>query len=149
MLRTTLLGSLLDAARHNRARGAIGDLGLWEAGAVYGRAGAEPGAGALPDERRHLGALLAGPAAAADLARAPPAGRRRLRRQGRARRRARRPARSVVGPCRDASRSCIPGRAAAVRLGGGPVGWLGEIHPLVARAWDLDAARPSRSTSTR
>jgi phenylalanyl-tRNA synthetase beta chain len=33
-----------------------------------------------------------------------------------------------------------PGRAAAVSAGGQPVGWLGEVHPLVCRAWDLDAA---------
>ncbi|MBA3865156.1 MAG: phenylalanine--tRNA ligase subunit beta [Solirubrobacterales bacterium] len=33
-----------------------------------------------------------------------------------------------------------PGRAAAVSLGGVAAGWLGEIHPLVCRAWDLDAA---------
>jgi phenylalanyl-tRNA synthetase beta chain len=32
-----------------------------------------------------------------------------------------------------------PGRAAAVRVGGEEVGWLGELHPLVARQWDLDA----------
>jgi phenylalanyl-tRNA synthetase beta chain len=33
-----------------------------------------------------------------------------------------------------------PGRAAAVSAGGTPVGWIGEVHPLVCRAWDLDAA---------
>jgi len=33
-----------------------------------------------------------------------------------------------------------PGRAAAVSAGGAPVGWLGEVHPLVCRTWDLDAA---------
>jgi phenylalanyl-tRNA synthetase beta chain len=33
-----------------------------------------------------------------------------------------------------------PGRAAAVSVGGGPVGWLGEVHPLVCRSWGLDAA---------
>jgi phenylalanyl-tRNA synthetase beta chain len=30
-----------------------------------------------------------------------------------------------------------PGRAAAVEIGGEAAGWLGELHPLVARAWDL------------
>jgi phenylalanyl-tRNA synthetase beta chain len=30
-----------------------------------------------------------------------------------------------------------PGRAAAVVVGGLPAGWLGELHPLVARDWDL------------
>jgi phenylalanyl-tRNA synthetase beta chain len=33
-----------------------------------------------------------------------------------------------------------PGRAAAVSAGGAPIGWLGEVHPLVCRTWDLDAA---------
>ena len=33
-----------------------------------------------------------------------------------------------------------PGRAAAVSVGEAAAGWLGEVHPLVCRAWDLDAA---------
>src|SRR5262249_6796404 len=33
-----------------------------------------------------------------------------------------------------------PGRAAAVSVGGGEAGWIGELHPLVCRAWDLEAA---------
>jgi phenylalanyl-tRNA synthetase beta chain len=33
-----------------------------------------------------------------------------------------------------------PGRAAAVSVAGTPIGWLGEVHPLVCRAWDLPAA---------
>ncbi len=34
-----------------------------------------------------------------------------------------------------------PGRAGRVVLpGGGTIGWVGEIHPQVAAAWDLDAA---------
>jgi phenylalanyl-tRNA synthetase beta chain len=33
-----------------------------------------------------------------------------------------------------------PGRSARVVAGGQPAGWLGELHPLVARAWDLDGA---------
>ena len=33
-----------------------------------------------------------------------------------------------------------PGRSAAVSAGAGRVGWLGEVHPLVCRTWDLDAA---------
>jgi phenylalanyl-tRNA synthetase beta chain len=31
-----------------------------------------------------------------------------------------------------------PGRAAAVLAGGGTIGWLGELHPLVAREWDIE-----------
>ena len=33
-----------------------------------------------------------------------------------------------------------PGRSARVLVGGRNAGWLGEIHPSVARAWDLDDA---------
>jgi phenylalanyl-tRNA synthetase beta chain len=33
-----------------------------------------------------------------------------------------------------------PGRSAAVSVAGAAVGWLGEVHPLVCRSWDLDAA---------
>jgi phenylalanyl-tRNA synthetase beta chain len=33
-----------------------------------------------------------------------------------------------------------PGRAATVSVGEEPVGWMGELHPLVRRAWDLDRA---------
>jgi phenylalanyl-tRNA synthetase beta chain len=33
-----------------------------------------------------------------------------------------------------------PGRAATVSVDGAPVGWLGEVHPLVCKTWDLDAA---------
>jgi phenylalanyl-tRNA synthetase beta chain len=31
-----------------------------------------------------------------------------------------------------------PGRSAQVLAGGESIGWLGELHPLVARAWDID-----------
>jgi phenylalanyl-tRNA synthetase beta chain len=33
-----------------------------------------------------------------------------------------------------------PGRSAAVAVAGTPAGWIGEVHPLVCRTWDLDAA---------
>jgi phenylalanyl-tRNA synthetase beta chain len=33
-----------------------------------------------------------------------------------------------------------PGRSAGVLVAGEDAGWLGEIHPLVCRAWDLDGA---------
>ncbi|MDQ3935134.1 MAG: phenylalanine--tRNA ligase subunit beta, partial [Actinomycetota bacterium] len=31
-----------------------------------------------------------------------------------------------------------PGRAARVVAGGRDIGWVGELHPAVAREWDLD-----------
>jgi phenylalanyl-tRNA synthetase beta chain len=33
-----------------------------------------------------------------------------------------------------------PGRSAQVNVAGQPAGWIGELHPLVCRAWDLEAA---------
>jgi phenylalanyl-tRNA synthetase beta chain len=33
-----------------------------------------------------------------------------------------------------------PGRSATVSIAGSAAGWLGEVHPLVCRTWDLDAA---------
>jgi phenylalanyl-tRNA synthetase beta chain len=33
-----------------------------------------------------------------------------------------------------------PGRAAKVAVAGAEAGWIGEIHPLVCREWDLDEA---------
>jgi phenylalanyl-tRNA synthetase beta chain len=33
-----------------------------------------------------------------------------------------------------------PGRSARVSIGGERCGWIGEVHPLVCREWDLDAA---------
>ncbi|MGA9875954.1 MAG: hypothetical protein WBQ21_09100, partial [Solirubrobacteraceae bacterium] len=32
------------------------------------------------------------------------------------------------------------GRSASVLCDGEPIGWLGELHPLVAREWDIDGA---------
>ena len=31
-----------------------------------------------------------------------------------------------------------PGRSARVLVDGAPAGWIGELHPLVAAAWDID-----------
>jgi phenylalanyl-tRNA synthetase beta chain len=33
-----------------------------------------------------------------------------------------------------------PGRSAQVSVGGESAGWIGELHPLVGREWDIDAA---------
>jgi phenylalanyl-tRNA synthetase beta chain len=33
-----------------------------------------------------------------------------------------------------------PGRSARMSVGEGAAGWIGELHPLVCRAWDLEAA---------
>jgi phenylalanyl-tRNA synthetase beta chain len=148
-MRTTLLGSLLDVASRNLARGAEG-VALFEAGAVYLR-GAPPEAGgplagnfpgdtpAPVTEPHRYGALAVGPlvpsswrgggepadfyalkgvleALAAGLG-CPPLS-----------------FEPVAEPF------LHPGRSAAVSVDGVPLGWLGEIHPLVCRTWDIAAA---------
>jgi phenylalanyl-tRNA synthetase beta chain len=151
VLRTTLLGSLLDAARYNAARGAA-DLALFESGATYlddpDAAATATGASAvarrgrfdgLPLEVHALGAVLTGrvqpeswrggDGATWDLF----------------------AAKGVLGAVLDALRVAWdvratpvpflhPGRSARVLSGDTELGWLGEVHPLVARAWDLDGA---------
>ena len=130
-LRTTVIGSLLDVARHNRARGA-GTLRLFEAGAVY--LPTEPGQ--LPREPYQLGALLAGAAR-------PPSWR-----DPQPRAVDFFAAKGVLGGLMDALRAdwrlerahepfLHPGRAARILVGGVPAGWIGEVHPLVAAQWDL------------
>ncbi len=131
VLRTTLAGSLLDAARHNAARGRP-DLALFEAGAVYRDQDVK-----LPHEHRALGAVLAGRLHPQTWGTAEPA------RAGFF------SAKGLLGAALDAVRVpwevqpatepfLHPGRSARVLAGGEDVGWIGELHPLVARAWDLD-----------
>jgi phenylalanyl-tRNA synthetase beta chain len=148
-MRTTLLGSLLDVAARNLSRGAEA-VALFEAGAVYLRgtppesggplAGNFPGDTSAPVTEPHrYGALAVGPLAP-----------RSWRGGGE-------PvdffALKGVLEALATSLGCPPlafeptaepflhpGRSAAVSLGGAPLGWLGEVHPLVCRAWDIDAA---------
>ncbi len=129
VLRTTLLGSLLDVAAHNRARGAS-TLRLFEAGAVYLPT---PDAG-LPSEPYHIGVILAGAARPASWrSGAPPAVDFFA-------------AKGVLAGLLDTlrvrwtvSRSTEPflhpGRSAQIEVGGDAVGWIGEIHPLIAEEW--------------
>jgi phenylalanyl-tRNA synthetase beta chain len=142
VMRTTLLGSLLDSLRHNRARGAE-DVRLFEEGAVYlNRAPereptpAEQRGTRLPDERNHLGALLTGrlrPPSWRD--HAPPVADFFA-------------AKGVLETLMAATRVDFtveraadpylhPGRAARVLVDGRDAGWLGEVHPGVAEQWDL------------
>ncbi len=142
VLRPLLLPGLLDAARHNAAHGAA-ELRLFESAHVYvpeGDLDAPEGSprGRVPaSERHHLAGLLTEalpgtwrrPGAAADFF----------------------AAKGVVEPLlaaaglelqvRRATHPFLhPGRSADVLAGGRSVGWVGELHPLVARAWDLDGA---------
>jgi phenylalanyl-tRNA synthetase beta chain len=130
-LRTTLLGSLLDTARHNRSRGA-GALRLFEAGAIY----LPQGERELPREPYHLGALLSGDARPATWRDPAPRSADFFAIKG------------VLAGLLDRLRVdwtivhvaepfLHPGRAASILAGGEAVGWIGEIHPLVAAEWDL------------
>jgi len=134
-LRTTLLGSLLDVARRNRARGAT-TLRLFEAGAVY-LASADAGE-RLPREPCHVGVLLAG-------ASRPPTWRDPDPRPADVF-----TAKGVLQGLLDTLRVpwrvtaaqapafLHPGRAARIHVADAPVGWLGEIHPLIAADWELE-----------
>jgi phenylalanyl-tRNA synthetase beta chain len=133
-LRTLLLPSLLDLAAYNVARDAE-DLALFETGSVY----VSDGDGGLPDERRHVGALLTGTVAPATW-RSPGGPRADVF-----------AAKGVLAALLDALRLewsvepaaepfLHPGRAAVVHVGGEELGWLGEVHPLVVRDWDLPDA---------
>ncbi|HET7177184.1 MAG TPA: phenylalanine--tRNA ligase subunit beta [Solirubrobacterales bacterium] len=146
-MRTTLLGSLLDVARRNLARD-VDRLALFESGRVYLPAdGADDGplAGRFAGERpapawepHHLGCLAVGPLAAkswrgggevADFFALKGALEGLAARLG------------VALRFEPATEPFLhPGRAARVSVGGAEAGWIGELHPLVCREWDLDAA---------
>jgi phenylalanyl-tRNA synthetase beta chain len=130
-LRTTLLGSLLDVAARNRARGA-GRIRLFEAGAVYLPSSEAP----LPREPYHVAALVIGSARAPSWRDSEPPAADFFAAKG------------VLAGVLERLRVpwsveageepfLHPGRAARVLAGGVPVGWLGELHPTVAAEWDL------------
>ncbi len=131
-LRTTLLGSLLDAAARNRARG-ISTLRLFEAGAVY----LPRGPGTLPLEPYRVGALIAGPVRGSTWREPEPPDADFFAIKG--------ILQGLLDTIRvswSAERGEMPflhpGRAASIQARGATVGWLGEIHPLVAARWDLE-----------
>ncbi len=116
VLRTTLLGSLLDVARHNAARGQ-GVRGFYESGAVYRATGER-----LPHEHRALAALVPGDVFSAKAY-----------------------AEAVLGVLRveatfaaAAQPFLHPGRSGVIGAGDTVLGWVGDVHPLVAAEWDLD-----------
>jgi len=147
-MRTTLLGGLLDAARHNLARDAE-RAALFESGRAYLRepaprdggelAGAFAGELAPPVHEPHrVAALLVGPLAPGSWRRAEPdadffdakgllealAG----------------DLGTGLELTRESEPFLHPGRSARIEVEGHPAGWVGELHPLVAREWDLPAA---------
>jgi phenylalanyl-tRNA synthetase beta chain len=145
VLRTTLLGSLLDAARYNRAHGAD-RVALFESGRIYLREG-DPATGVLGGsfvgerpapayEPHRLACLAVGPlvgsgwrggAQEADFFALKGVLEGLVRQLG-------------AGLEVEAGREPFlhPGRSARVLVGARPAGWIGEIHPLVGRAWDLE-----------
>jgi phenylalanyl-tRNA synthetase beta chain len=147
-LRTTLLGSLLDAARHNLARGAE-RVALAEVGRAYlrrrpaGSAGAGVLAGEFPGERpapayepQRLAALASGRLAApgwrgggeaADFFALKALLEAVAAQLG---------VEVAVEPAREPF--LHPGRAGGVSVAGEAAGWIGELHPLVCREWDLE-----------
>jgi phenylalanyl-tRNA synthetase beta chain len=143
VLRTTMLGSLLDVARRNHARG-MHDVRLFEIGAIYlaqPRSGPQTAAEArsepLPEELQHVAALLSGAMRPASWRESEPPRADLFA------------VKAVLAALLDALRVSWsveaarepflhPGRSARVLVGGEDAGWLGEVHPAVARAWDID-----------
>ncbi len=131
-LRTTLLGSLLDVVALNHARGATA-VHVFETGAVYLP---EPDA-ELPREPYRVGALLTGSARPVSWRDARPQPADFFAAKG------------VLAGLLDTLRAdwevqaatepfLHPGRSARILIAGRPAGWLGEVHPLVAREWELE-----------
>jgi phenylalanyl-tRNA synthetase beta chain len=159
-MRTTVLGSLLDVAQRNLSRGADA-VALFESGRVYLPAVAEakptkgtpdmhnvgfdvlagefPGARPAPDREPHRIACLAvGPLTAeswrgggepADFFALKGIVEALAGQLG------------VTTACEPGEEPFLhPGRSAALSVGETAAGWIGELHPLVCRAWDIEAA---------
>jgi phenylalanyl-tRNA synthetase beta chain len=141
IMRPTLLGSLLDAARHNVSRNGP-DVAIFESGAVYRAAHNGGGhSGMLADEHHALGALLTGALAPASWRGSEGAA------TGEADFFS---AKALLGALLDkfhvdwsvgpasAWPFLHPGRCAGVLVGEERLGFVGEVHPLVAGLWDLE-----------
>jgi phenylalanyl-tRNA synthetase beta chain len=138
-MRTLLVGSLLDIAARNTARGA-GALALFESARVY-----LEGEGAFAGDRP---APFAEPHRLAGIAVGPLAPR-SWRGGGEqadffALKGVLEGLAAQLGVELDFAQAqepfLHPGRSAVVSVAGVAAGWLGEVHPLACRTWDLDAA---------
>ncbi len=159
VMRTTVLGSLLDVAQRNLARGADA-VALFESGRVYlaadetrpqkgmpdmqnvdldALAGDFPGERPAPDREPHrIGCLAVGPLTAkswrgggepADL----------FALKGVVEALAGQLGATIA--CEPGEQPFLhPGRSAVISVGETAAGWIGELHPLVGRAWDIEAA---------
>jgi phenylalanyl-tRNA synthetase beta chain len=141
VMRTTLLGSLLDVAKGNLARGAD-RVALFESGRVYlAAAPASRFAGERKepfDEPHRIAGLAVGPLVAkswrgggeaADFFALKGVLEALAGQLG-----------TELGFAPSEEPFLHPGRSARVEVNGEPAGWIGEVHPLVCREWDLDAA---------
>ncbi len=126
-LRTSLLPSLLQVARHNRNHGTP-EVGVYEVARAYLKRGS---ATEQPDEPLRIAALLA-------VGESPEAGRTGFLRL-----------KSILDAVSDSLEAPAPayqpalgalfhpGRAAAVELAGRPAGLIGELHPSAVQRFDL------------
>jgi phenylalanyl-tRNA synthetase beta chain len=139
VMRTTLLGSLLDVAQRNLARGAD-RVSLFESGRVYlsGESEDFPGERPAPDHEPHrIGCIAVGTSPASWRGGGEPNDFFALKgvlealagQLG---------AELSFAPSEEPY--LHPGRAASVAVLGVSVGWIGELHPLACRQWDLDTA---------
>jgi phenylalanyl-tRNA synthetase beta chain len=146
--RTALIGSLLEAASYNRAHGAE-SVALFESGRAYLREGSSPQDGVLAGkfvgqrpapayEPWRIASIAAGELRAggwrgepveADFYSAKAVLEALARQLG---------AGVEVVPGEEPF--LHPGRSGRVLLDGDDAGWIGEIHPIVCREWDLEAA---------
>jgi phenylalanyl-tRNA synthetase beta chain len=147
-LRTTVLGSLLGAARYNLARGSE-RVALFESGRAYLAEGHSEAGGVLGGEfsgdrgtpafePHRIAALAVGPLVAPSWRGEERAG----------------DFFALKGVLEALAAQLgaelsfelaqqpflHPGRAARVMIGALEAGWLGEVHPLVCREWDLESA---------
>jgi phenylalanyl-tRNA synthetase beta chain len=146
--RTALLGSLLDAARYNLAHGAE-RVALFESGRAYLREGESPHEGVLAG--KFVGDR---PAPAFEPWRIAALGVGELRQAGWRGEAATADFYSLKGALEAMATQMgvpvevvpgdqpflHPGRSGRVLVDGEEIGWIGEIHPLVCRDWDLEAA---------
>jgi phenylalanyl-tRNA synthetase beta chain len=133
-MRTGLIGSLLEVAARNQARGAS-RLALFESGAVY--LPDASGASGVAREPHHLAALISGAVRAPTWREQHPPQADFFTAKGLLG--------AVLGSAgipwqlaEGAGQPFLhPGRGASVQVGGAGVGWVGEIHPRVTEGWGL------------
>jgi phenylalanyl-tRNA synthetase beta chain len=139
VMRPLILPGLLDAAQHNAAHGRVG-VRLFESAHIYlpkGELGPLQEKGQTPAyERHHLSALLTEAAPGGWRSPSRPADFYAVKGllDGLME------AAGVEWHAQDGGPPFLhPGRAASIFAGDGlEFGWLGELHPLVLREWDLD-----------